>query len=193
MNEVLERVVGERIVTPVLRELAARGTPYRGALYCGLMVGEAGPRVVEFNARFGDPETQSIVPLVGGSFSSLLASAAAGELEARETSRGIGAAVTVALVDEGYPERVKGEGRITGLDALSREADVLVFHAGTRADGADWKVVGGRAAYVTGLARDIEDARTRAYAAVDRLGGSGWRRRSDIARAAASVGGSKVG
>jgi phosphoribosylamine--glycine ligase len=185
----VEREVGDRVVRPVLRAMAARGTPFRGALYCGLMLAPGGPRVVEFNARFGDPETQAILPLVDGSFSRLLASAARGALEEEAVSRREGAAATVALVDEGYPDAVRGGGTITGLPA--RDDDGLaVFHAATRADGDRWTVTGGRAAYVTATARDLEAARTRAYAAVSRLGGSGWRARSDIARARVPVGGS---
>ena len=179
--------VSERIVTPVLRELAARGTPFRGALYCGLMLDGDGARVVEFNVRFGDPETQAVLPLVAGSFSTLLASAAAGRLAPEVLALHSGACVSVALVDEGYPEANVG-GAIEGLEALA-EAGVLVFHAGTRRDGASWRLAGGRAAYVTARGADVEDARRRAYDAIGRLRGRGWRCRGDVARAAVSVGG----
>jgi phosphoribosylamine--glycine ligase len=187
----VEREVGERVVAPVLRAMAARGTPFAGALYCGLMLGAGGVRVVEFNARFGDPETQSIVPLVGGSFAALLHDAATGRLDAGAVTRRGGAAVTVALVDEGYPEGVRGGGWITGLDELARAEGIHVFHAGTRGGAGEWLVRGGRAAYVTALGEDRGGARTRAYAAIGTLGGSGWRCRGDIAGtgAVAPVGG----
>jgi phosphoribosylamine--glycine ligase len=188
VDAAVEQVVSERVVTPVLRELASRGTPYSGALYCGLMLGEAGVRVVEFNARFGDPETQAILPLVGGSFSGLLASAAAGALEPARLEVLPLVTVTVALVDEGYPERVRGGGRLEGLEVLEETAGVRVFHAGTaRADGG-WSITGGRAAYVTATAPDFDSARALAYACVSRVGGAGWRCRSDIGRQVATAG-----
>jgi phosphoribosylamine--glycine ligase len=178
--------VGERVVTPVLDEMRRRGTPYRGLLYCGLMVDGGVPAVVEFNVRFGDPETQVVVPLVEGSLGALLASAACGRLDPAAARAGAGAAVTVALADAGYPETPAGGGVITGLDEVAGEAGVLVFHAGTARAGDAWRVTGGRAAYVTGLDVDVAAARDRAYAAVDRLGGSGWRCRRDVARTGAA-------
>lgn len=182
----LEAEVGERVVGPVLRTMAARGTPYRGALYCGLMLTAGGPRVIEFNARFGDPETQSIVPLVGGSFAALLASAARGELDAAAAPRAAGAAVTVALADAGYPEAVRGGGEIAGLDALEARG-VTVFHAGTKREQDRWVVRGGRAAYLTAVAASIEAARARVYGACRELSGSGWRFRTDVAAVVAGA------
>ena len=171
---------------PVLRELAVRGTPYRGALYCGLMLGGDGLRVVEFNARFGDPETQAMLPLVGGSFSALLASAAAGALDVTVLEIRPGAAVAVALVDEGYPERVRGGGWFERLDEVELQAGVCVFHAGTARVETGWTLTGGRAAYVTATGSDVEAARVRAYECVAHVGGAGWRCRRDVARVAAS-------
>ena len=175
----LEHAVSSRIVTPVLRALHARGTPYRGALYAGLMLTAAGPQVIEFNARFGDPETQSMLPLLEGSLSLLLASAERGSLEPLACTRAKSAAVTVALVDEGYPDRVQGGGVIRGLDEVERSG-VLVFHAGTRHEGTEWVVRGGRAAYLTATAPSLEAARAQVEAARARLSGSGWRCRTDI-------------
>ncbi len=187
-----EADVGARVVRPVLRAMASRGTPFRGVLYCGLMLGPAGARVVEFNARFGDPETQSILPLVDGDFAALLVSAAAGSLRPDAISRRAGAAVTVALADVGYPVRLLGEGRIEGLDALDG-GDVQVFHAATARDGSDWRVAGGRAAYVTATGIDVTSARARAYGAIGRLGGHGWRCRADVAARAETSGGAGDG
>jgi phosphoribosylamine--glycine ligase len=184
VDAALERVVAERIVAPVLAAMRRRGAPYRGVLYVGLMLTADGPKVVEFNCRFGDPETQVVMPLVEGDVAGLLEGAARGRLDAGAVSRGSGAAVGVALVDEGYPEAVRGTGTIGGLDALERHEDVQVFHAGTRrgSNGA-WEVRGGRAATVVARAPDLARARDRAYAAIATLGGSGWRCRHDIARA----------
>ncbi len=179
--------VGRRVVAPVLAEMARRGTPFRGALYCGLMLTAAGPQVIEFNARFGDPETQSIVAVTGGSFARLLASAAAGDLEPRVVHAEPRVAVTVALVDERYPEGTRGDGVIDGLDALADRPDVHVFHAGTVREDGHWRVRGGRAAYVTAVADDAGEARARAYEAIDGLSGSGWRCRRDIAAALAGT------
>jgi phosphoribosylamine--glycine ligase len=189
VDTAVEREVSERVVTPVLRELASRGTPYRGALYCGLMLGEAGVRVVEFNARFGDPETQATVPLLAGSFSGLLASAAAGALDPGALAIRPGAAVTVAIVDAGYPDAIRGGGRIECMEEARARSGVQVFHAGTTRSGRGWAITGGRAAYVTATGEDVETARVRAYDGIGRLGGAGWRCRSDVAMAVASAGG----
>jgi len=182
----IEAEVGERVVAPVLRAMAARGTPYRGALYCGLMLSPAGVRVVEFNARFGDPETQAILPLVSGSLTHLLAGAARGELEPDAVGRVVGGAVTLALVDEGYPSAVRGGGAIEGLDGLE-PSGVTVFHAGTRFEGGRWVVRGGRAAYLTAARESVETARAVVYAARATLSGSGWRCRGDIAETVAGA------
>jgi phosphoribosylamine--glycine ligase len=176
----LERVVGDRIVAPVLKAMAGRGTPYHGILYAGLMITDRGPVVVEFNCRFGDPETQAVLPLVTGSLARLLADAAAGRLDAGTIARGPGAVVSVAVVAEGYPAAAGG-GTLEGLEALDRRDDLVVFHAGTaRHDGA-WRIVGGRALHVVASGSSRAEARARAYEGVRLLGGHGWRCRSDIA------------
>lgn len=185
----LERSLSEQVFAPVLRTLAARETPYRGALYAGLMLTASGPRVIEFNARFGDPETQSVLPLVGGSFADLLASAARGALVPDAIERAPGAAVTMALVDEGYPDAVRGGGVLGGLESLAPPAGPehdgrttpLVFHAATRFEHGEWVVRGGRAAYLTAVADTLEQARSRSLVARSKLSGAGWRNRDDIA------------
>jgi phosphoribosylamine---glycine ligase len=175
----VEAEVEHTIVRRVLETLARRGTPYRGALYCGLMVGPDGPRVVEFNCRFGDPETQAIVPLLGGSLGALLESAARGSIDRRAVERRPGAAVAVALVDEGYPDAALG-GRIEGLAKLAADGDVLVFGGAAIVEGDTWKVHGGRAAYVVAHGVALDGARDRAYASIHALRGTGWRHRSDV-------------
>jgi phosphoribosylamine---glycine ligase len=173
--------VGAEIVAPLLGALRARGTPFRGLLYAGLMLAPGGPRVLEFNVRFGDPETQAVLPLVAGSFSRLLLGAARGALEPAVIANRSAAAVAVAIVDEGYPDAPLGSGEIEGLDALEGREGTLVFHAATARHGAHWAVRGGRAAYVVGLGEGVPVARERAYGAIDSLAGSGWRCRRDIA------------
>ena len=176
----IEALVGSRIVAPLLAAMAARGAPFRGLLYCGLMIGPRGASVVEFNVRFGDPETQVVLPLIEGSLHRLLESAARGALVPDAIRRKDGAAVTVALVDQGYPGGLQGKGSITGLDQIEH-GDVSVIHAGGAWKDGAWAVRGGRSAYVVGEGRDREQARARCYQAVDRLGGAGWRCRRDIA------------
>jgi phosphoribosylamine--glycine ligase len=182
----LERWVSERIVTPVLAAMTARGTPYRGTLYAGLMIGADGPRVLEFNARFGDPETQVVLPLTGGSLTRLLGSAARGALDPGAVTRQAGVCVGVALVDEGYPDAVRGGGRLAGLDRLDTEDARWVFHAGTVWSDGGWSVRGGRAATVVARGGDAGRARAAVYEAIDTLGGEGWRCRRDIAQDAAA-------
>ena len=177
----LEAGVGERIVRPVLQAMTRRGHPYRGALYVGIMRTDDGPKVVEFNCRFGDPETQVVLPLVDGAFAELLAGAANGRLDAGTIGRLPGAVVAVALVDEGYPESIAGGGTVDGLDALMQREDLMVFHAGIALEGATWRLAGGRAAHVVARAPSPAEARARVYEAIALLGGSGWRFRSDIA------------
>jgi phosphoribosylamine--glycine ligase len=177
----LEDEIGARIVGPVLQAMSRRGAPFRGTLYCGLMVGRPGVRVVEFNVRFGDPEAEVVLPLLRGSLTRLLAGAARGRLDPALITRAEGSAVAVALADDGYPDAVRG-GWIEGLDQVADEPGVLVFHAGGAPEpGGRWRLAGGRGAYVVGLDATLGAARERAYAAVGRLQGSGWRCRHDVA------------
>jgi phosphoribosylamine--glycine ligase len=179
-----ERAVSLRVVTPLLEHMAGRGAPFRGLLYCGLMLGAGGePRVVEFNVRFGDPETQVVLPLTVGSLCRLLESAAGGELDSNAVRRGPGATVAVALVEHGYPGPAGAGGPIVGLDEIEAP-DVQVVHGATRRENGEWVARGGRAAYVVARGAGVGEARARAYQAIDRLSGSGWRCRRDIAAGA---------
>jgi len=177
----LVKEVGRRIVAPMVTAMAARGTPFRGTMYLGLIRTAHGPKVLEINARFGDPETQVMMPLVEGSFARLLLSAARGDLDASTIRLGSNHTVAVALVDQGYPDAVKGVGTLAGLDRVAEKHGVTVFHAGTRWENGAWRVSGGRAAYVVATAATREAARAKAYAAVADVGGEGWRCRRDIA------------
>jgi phosphoribosylamine--glycine ligase len=179
---------GERILAPMLEAMRRRGTPFQGTLYAGLMLTAAGPQVLEFNVRFGDPETQVVLPLLRGSFARLLASAAAGTLDRSAVTVTPDHAVAVALVDEGYPETAKGGGTLEHLDAAAERHQAMVFHAGTRWDNGRWRVAGGRAAYVVAQGPSREAARERVYAAIAEVQGSGWRCRRDIAKDGATVG-----
>jgi phosphoribosylamine--glycine ligase len=171
---------------PVLAELARRGAPFVGLLYAGLMVTEAGPRVLEFNCRFGDPETQSVLPLVDGDLAEALAAAAAGEVGFGRLGTAPGAAVTVVLAAGGYPERSDRGTPIEGVEA-AEEVGALVFHAGTALHGGGLLTNGGRILAVTGLGPDVRSARAAAYAAADEISFAGMQRRNDIALAASDT------
>ncbi|NOT32595.1 MAG: phosphoribosylamine--glycine ligase [Candidatus Eisenbacteria bacterium] len=181
LDAALETRIGAEVVAPVLREMAARGMSFKGTLFVGLMLTQDGPQVLEFNVRFGDPETEALVPLIDGSLTRLLAGAARGKLDRTAVTRAPGATVSVALCAAGYPEAIGEGGIITGLEAIDSHPECQVFHAGTRRVATGWEVRGGRAAHVVARASDLATARTRAYAAVAALGGSGWRVRHDIA------------
>ena len=165
---------------PVLAELAERGSPFVGLLYAGLMLTPDGPRVLEFNCRFGDPETQAVVPLLEGDLLETLAAAARGDVSMVDVGPSSGAAVTVVLAAERYPSEGDRGGKIEGVEDAER-AGALVFHAGTALQGARLVTNGGRILAVTGLGRSVAEARTAAYDAAGRITFPGARCRSDIA------------
>jgi len=177
--EALVRVIHQ----PVVDELARRGTPFVGCLFAGLMLTEAGPKVLEFNARFGDPETQALVPRLSGDLLEALAAAAHGDLGGVELTSTDDAAVTVVLAGPDYPDRSDYAGAvITGVEA-AEAAGALVFHAGTAMRGDALVTNGGRILSVTATGETVADARTLAYAAADMIEFEGARRRTDIAAA----------
>jgi phosphoribosylamine--glycine ligase len=169
---------------PVLEELARRGAPFVGCLFAGLMITPDGPRVLEFNARLGDPETQVLMPRIEGDLLGALAGAAAGDLSHADVRLDARAAVTVVLAAPDYPRRSDYAGAaIDGLDE-AEAAGALVFHGGTAA--RDGRVItnGGRILSVTAAADTVAAARDRAYAAVEHVHFDGVRYRHDIAAAA---------
>ncbi len=184
----------EAAVAPLVEALIRRGIDYRGVLYAGLMLTPDGPKVLEFNVRFGDPETQVVLPRLDGDLAGLLAEAAAGALVTRPRFTGE-AAVCVVMASEGYPESPRTGDPIVGLDRAAGVDGVTVFHAGTSWAGAagdggvsDGAVVtsGGRVLGVTGLGSSLDEARTRAYRGVAAIAWPGAHVRSDIARDAAA-------
>jgi len=180
----VDRVEPEELVDvvhrPVLEELAARGTPFLGALYAGLMLTEQGPRVLEFNCRFGDPETQSVVPLLEDDLFGALAAAAGGDLRGVELHAAERAAVTVVLAAGSYPEGGDAGSPIEGIAEAESEG-ALVFHAGTAVRDGRLVTNGGRILAVTATADTLADARDAAYAAVERIHFPGARYRRDVA------------
>ena len=174
-------------VEPLIATLRARGIDYRGVLYAGLMLGDDGPKVIEYNVRFGDPETQVVLPRLTEDLTGLLAEAAAGRLRT-EPRFSTDASVCVVLASEGYPVAPRTGDRIDGLEAAAAIEGVTVFHAGTALDDEGCFVTaGGRVLGVTAVGWTIAEARGRAYAAVDRIGWEGMQYRTDIASAAAAV------
>ena len=176
----------DRVHAPVLDELARRGTPFHGLLYAGLMLTDQGLRVLEFNCRFGDPETQSIVPRLDGNLLDALAAAAAGDLGDADLSSTDQAAVTVVLAAGTYPERGDSGKPIEGIED-AEAAGALVFHAGTAVRNGRLVTNGGRILNVTGVGDTLADARAAAYAACERISFADARYRHDIAQQEAGV------
>ena len=175
-------------MAPLVAVLRARGIDYRGVLYAGLMLTPDGPKVLEFNVRFGDPETQVVLPRLDTDLTGLLAEAASGEL--RSTPRFTDeSAVCVVMAAEGYPESPRHGDLITGLDDAGSMEGVTVFHAGTGRAADGLVTTGGRVLGVTALGPTLEDARSRAYRAVGAISWRGAHARSDIAAAARRRGG----
>lgn len=182
-SEVESRVLDE-IVRPVLQGMASEGTPFRGFLYVGLMLTAEGPKVVEFNVRFGDPEAQVIFPMLDDDLSSLLAAAAAGGLPARRVRFRDEPHVGVVLAARGYPDAAD-EGRvITGIDRAASVPGALVFHAATRRVGDQLVASGGRVLTVVGTGPSHRAAIEVAYAAASHIRFDGMQFRRDIGRKA---------
>jgi phosphoribosylamine---glycine ligase len=176
----------ETVHRPVVTELAKRGSPFVGLLYAGLMLTDAGPKVLEFNCRFGDPETQSILPRLRGDLLEALASAAAGALSGELIETDPDAAVTVVIAGRGYPERSDSGTPIDGIEA-AEAGGALVFHAGTARRGDRIVTNGGRVLNVVATAPSLEEARRRAYDACELISFEGMHFRRDIAARAVNV------
>jgi phosphoribosylamine--glycine ligase len=173
-----------QIHQPVIDELARRGAPFTGCLFAGLMMTSDGPKVLEFNARFGDPETQVVLPRVEGDLLELLLAATIGDLSGAAPSLSADAAVTVVLASPDYPARSDHAGApISGLDAAAASG-ALVFHGGTAVRDGTVVTSGGRILSVTGTGTTVADARAHAYAAVELITFEGMQFRQDIAAVA---------
>jgi phosphoribosylamine--glycine ligase len=175
----------DRVHRPVLAELARRGSPFVGCLFAGLMLTDDGPKVLEFNCRFGDPETQSVLPLVDGDLLAACAAAARGDLSGERLGVAAGAAVTVVVAAGDYPEAGDRGSVIDGIEA-AEDAGALVFHAGTALHDGRVRTNGGRVLNVTATGEVLASARDRAYAAVELVSFERARWRRDIAAEAAA-------
>jgi len=158
----------ERIIWPTVRGLAARGTPYQGVLYAGLMLTADGSRLVEYNARFVDPETQVLMLRMESDLLPLLHATATGTLKGHDVHWKDQFALTVIMATEGYPGAYDKGSEIHGAEGLDSET-LQVFHAGTRRDGARLLAIGGRVLNVTALGQTVREAQQRAYAGVDTI------------------------
>jgi len=166
-REIYEETL-DRVIWPTVKGLAARGTPYQGVLYAGLMLTATGPRLVEYNARFGDPETQVMMMRMESDLLPLLHATATGTLSGHEVAWKDQYALTVILATQGYPGSYGKGSEIRGVENAGSE-HVHVFHAGTRRDGARLVAEGGRVLNVTALGSGVREAQQRAYAGVDKI------------------------
>jgi phosphoribosylamine--glycine ligase len=176
--------IRQRILQPAIDGMRAEGTPYVGVLYAGLMLTDAGPQVLEFNCRFGDPEAQAILPLLESDLIEVCRACLAGRLQQTSVRWKAGAAVSVVLASEGYPGAYPKGRPIYGLERAAALADTLVFHAGTRLSGTQTVTAGGRVLNVVGLGADLSQARRRAYAGAEQIQFDGRHYRRDIAAGA---------
>ncbi|MEM7529762.1 MAG: phosphoribosylamine--glycine ligase [Pseudomonadota bacterium] len=180
LSSAVEAAAMDRIIRPVLAEMAARGMPFRGILYAGLMIADGAPRLVEFNVRFGDPEAQVVLPRLRSDLLALLLAAAEGRLAGIELDWHEDAALTIVLAAKGYPGSYRKGEPIEGLEAAGRLPGVQIFHAGTALTEAGVVSAGGRVLGVTALGPSLAEARSRAYAGVAAIDWPGGFCRSDI-------------
>lgn len=181
MTEDMIRRTMREIVEPTLAGMKARGARFRGLLFAGLMIGVDGPKLIEFNVRFGDPEAEAILPRFQGDLLALMRACAQGRLDlAQEPRFSSQAALTVVLAAGGYPDAPQIGGRVTGLEQASAVEGVRIFHAGLGATAGGLVARGGRVLTVTGLDDTLLKARERAYASIERIALEGSFYRKDI-------------
>ncbi|HEX2183390.1 MAG TPA: phosphoribosylamine--glycine ligase, partial [Rubrobacteraceae bacterium] len=169
----------EEIIRPTIRQMALIGAQYSGLLYAGVMVTDEGPKALEFNCRFGDPETQVILPRMGSDLLELMIASEVADLGGREVTWSADKAVCVVLASEGYPESSSSGDEISGLDNIP--AGVYIYHAGTEERDGRFYTAGGRVLNVVGTGPTVIEARARAYAAVEQIHFEGMQYRTDIA------------
>jgi phosphoribosylamine--glycine ligase len=176
----LEKQIQQNVVQPTIRGLTAAEIPYRGFLYFGLMLTPDGPKVLEYNCRMGDPETQAILLRADFDLASALLAVADGDLAAVAPKWKPGASVCVVLAAKGYPEKTEVGARISGLDGVTRNEKVVVFNAATRKEATNYYVSGGRVLSVCGAAQSIAEARDTVYDMISTITFDGMHFRSDI-------------
>ncbi len=177
----VEKEIRRRILAPALRGMAQEDSPYRGVLYAGLMLTRSGPMVLEFNVRFGDPETQAILPRLKGDFAHLLFELAQGRFPKGMLEIDERPCVSVVLASGGYPGEYEKGKVIEGLETAARQKDVVVFHAGTEKKDGTFLTSGGRVLAVSALGETLEEAVKQAYETVSQIHFEGMYYRKDIA------------
>ena len=170
----------DQILEPTMVGLEQEGIIFKGVLYAGLMLTDRGPKVMEFNCRFGDPETQVVLPLLKSDLAEILMSIVEGDLSLVEAEWADDFAVCVILASAGYPDKYEKGKEIFGLDKIEQEGDVLIFHAGTKKEGGKLVTNGGRVLGITAVDKNVEDAIHKAYASVDKIKFDGVQFRRDI-------------
>jgi phosphoribosylamine--glycine ligase len=180
MDETLCKRVMDEIIMPTVAAMKTRGTPFKGVLYAGLMIQDGAPKLIEYNVRFGDPETQTLVMRLKSDFLPALLATARGKLGGHSLDWHDEAALCVVMAAEGYPGDYRKGTEIKGLDEAAAGADVEIFHAGTKREGGRILATGGRVLGVTARGQDIGTAQARAYAAVDKIDWPGGFCRRDI-------------
>lgn len=181
-DDVLEQV-RSRIIEPTIEGMAAEGHPYQGVLYCGLMLTDDGPKVVEYNARLGDPEAQVVLPLIASDWVEVFEHLAEGQLDQVTLDRRPGAAACVVLASDGYPTAYETGFAISGLEEAKEEGPAVIFHAGVgRDENGGFVTDGGRVMGVTGIGADLTDALARAYRAAEKVEFKGKYYRRDIGK-----------
>lgn len=181
MTDILRLKATERILKPVVAAMAKEGTPYQGCLYAGLMIKDDVIKVVEFNCRFGDPETQVVLPLLESDLAEIMLACATGTLDQADVAWSDKSAVCVVMASGGYPESYETGKVITGLAEADAQENTVVFHAGTKNAAGSIVTAGGRVLGVTAVDDNIRAARDRAYAAVENIKFDGAFYRKDIA------------
>ena len=184
VDEQTWRGIASEVLEPAIRGLRERGIGYKGVLYAGLMLTDAGPRVLEFNCRFGDPETQAIIPRLDSDLAELLLATAEGRLGETKVAWRPEACVSVVLASGGYPGAYETGLPIDGLEEASAVDGVTVLHAGTTRRDGRVMTAGGRVLNVSALGKDLAEARERAYEAASRISFDGMHHRTDIAKEA---------
>ncbi len=180
MTEAMSARVMEEIIAPTMAGMRQRGIPFKGVLFAGLMIGPKGPKLIEFNARFGDPETQVMLARLNQDLLPLLLASAKGALPDGPVKLSAQAALTVVYAAKGYPDAPERGSEIKGLERAAALEGVTVFHAGTKRDGTRLLANGGRVLNVTALGEGVAQAQARAYAGVDAIDWPGGFCRRDI-------------
>jgi len=187
VTEQVHRRIMEEVLKPLIQGMSEEGKPYKGAIYAGVMINEGHPKVLEFNARFGDPETQPVLMRMRGDIIPILEACIKGDLSKWEIEWDNRAAVCVVMASKGYPGDYERGKAMSGLKEVSQMKDVFVFHAGTAFQDGQIVTNGGRVLGVTGLGKDIPNAIERTYEAVKKISWDGVHYRTDIGQKALQI------